>query len=823
MVRKLLVLILLASAVGLALQALSHRGQGSAGPGEEASSEGGSPEVGFAPGLEGDAGRPGGGAGPEGALRWDLRPEDSGQAGQLIAQVVEVDECIDPTGTRLILSAGGKEYSTEIQKDGGATFSGVRFDSGGTDFTLRTAVPDRKCFPERFTIGPGDVVGRPPAAGVSVALVHLHLLSGTVRDASSREPVEEASLEVDSFAVSTAVTDQAGRYELNLPEPAGTLIVRARGYQEFLWNFPEQTDLGPWLPGRRDFELLPDHLTSWLRVAAVAEPDRPAAGAELRIVELHSRPFPRLALAGLKSDERNTFLGSLESEVNAFGSLAGADGPVPERLDENGAALLRVKLPGDLQVTVRTGNLVATSQIEILPGTQEQVELTLLPGVTLEVRVVCSGRRLQQVPVALHSLADGRMERVVSDEVGWCRFEGLLPGRDVVLSVPGALERTGDWTAQSRRIRLPAAATEPHRVELELARDPLMEVEGRTVDASTRQPVIAWIVAENPTSDPPLQAIWTDGLGRFLITAVRAGDRLTFRADGYRDGTLDASQFGDSEVEVLLEPVRAGDTRLELRVVDATGKPLEDASVWTNTEIISETGRILARMPGESYRSTSRDGMLHLSAQLRPGERFVVDAAGTSMDGELSGRIRMEVSAGFAGVVELVLRPAASIAGTSEWPEGGSSLASVRVSWLSFEREATGGAWISTRGEPDGSFLLKGVPPGPGYLVAEAPFHGGLIVTSVPAAGLEHLRVDLEPLVDVPLEVLDARSRVPLRFASLQSPFDPGNAGSTTVPVPLGGQVKVRVSAPGYLSRELTVGAQEGRSDALVVELERVE
>jgi len=127
------------------------------------------------------------------------------------------------------------------------------------------------------------------------------------------------------------------------------------------------------------------------------------------------------------------------------------------------------------------------------------------------------------------------------------------------------------------------------------------------------------------------------------------------------------------------------------------------------------------------------------------------------------------------------------------------------------------------RVEPDGEFLLEGVPPGPGYLVAQAPFHGGLIERTVPASGLEHQRVDLQPLIDVRLQVVDAISRVPLRFASLQSPFNSDSAGSGTVSVPLGGQVSARVSAPGYLPKEMKVGGRQGRGDSLLVELRRVE
>ena len=811
---------LLASVVGLALQSLYHRDQRSAEPGVAASTSGGPQESQSPSALEGGFSRDGDAL--EEALREDIQPGDPGQAGTLTAQVIEVDECIDPTGTKLILSAGGEEYRTEIQRDGGAAFSGVRFAPGGTDFTLRTAVPDRKCFPEKFTISPGDLVGRPPSAGVSVALVHLHLLAGTVRDASSREPIPGASLEVDSFAISTAESDAAGRFDLNLPEPLGTLIVRARGYQELLWHFPEQTDVGPWLPDQRDFELLPDHLTSWLQVVALLGPDRPAAGAELRIVELRTLPFPRLALAGLKSDERNVFLDSLESEVNAFGRLAGMNGPVPERLDEAGGALLRVQLPGDLQVTARAGNLVATSRVEVLPGTQYELELFLEPGVTLEVVVVSAGRRVQRVPLALQSLSDGRAERDESDEAGVCRFEGLLPGGDVVLSVPTAERKSVNWAAESHRIRLPVAATEPHRFELELRETSLIEVKGRTVDAFNRRPVQARLLATSPGSGPPSQAVETDEEGRFLLTA-RSGDSLTFRADAYRDQAISASRFDEADVEVLLEPVRAGDTRLGLRVIDRKGAALEDASVWTSAEIVSQSGRVLARMPRRTYRSTSEDGVLHLSAQLRPGERFVVDAFGTSVDDESTGQVRVEVPSGMFKQADLALLPAVSISGTIEWPEGGSSLSSVRVSWHSSAREATGNAWISTRSRSDGTFLLEGVPPGPGFLVAQAPFHGGLLEANLPASGLEHVRVDLEPLVNIRLEPIDARSKVPLRFATLQSPFDSESARNGTIQVPIGGQVEVRVSAPGYLPRLLTVGEQSGSRSPLVVELERVE
>ena len=109
----------------------------------------------------------------------------------------------------------------------------------GSEFELATELPDRLCFPPRFRVDSTDLTGDPPSYGLSVSLVHRHALRGRVLDAVTGAGIAGAVIEVDSFAWRIVRADAGGGYEVELPEPRGSILVRAPGYQERLWGFPE--------------------------------------------------------------------------------------------------------------------------------------------------------------------------------------------------------------------------------------------------------------------------------------------------------------------------------------------------------------------------------------------------------------------------------------------------------------------------------------------------------------------------------------------------------------------------------------------------------
>jgi len=756
----------------------------------------------------------------EAALREELPDGALARTGSLIAQVVEVDGCIDPAGTELILSHGGEEQRTPILPDGGALFENVRFEPGPTRFELRTSVADRRCFPESFSIDPVDLSGSPPSAGVSVALVHLHLLSGRVRDAASRSPIGGAVLEVDSFAVSNTVSDAGGAFQLNLPEPQGTLIVRARGYQELLWAFPEETGLGRWLPDQRDFELLPDRLTAWLEVKAKDESGRPAALAELCLSELSSLPIPQQSLAGLQSGERDDFLKRLEGDVNAFGRLVGENGPAASRLDEQGAGLIKVLVPGTLRVTVRQGTAVASAECAMRAGERKQLLLTLRPGSALTVRAVASGRPVQGVPLELESLDSDRRMRAMSDGRGRARFEGLAPSEEVVLELgEAALAEGAGWSAPALRLKLPdqERSTMPE-VEFELQAERRIEYEGQVLDEETRVALEAHLVPERVGVEPLLSAVATDEDGRFRLIAPQ-GDRLLVLSNGYRERVVELGGSKEPPLEILLEPLRRGGTRLDLRLADRDGRALPSGVVYFEATVLSSDGQVLAGLRENVPDFADANGRVRHSLSLGPGERLLLLAAGETSAGDLKGRGRFELAAGQELAAELTLLPACAISGRVEGPDGGPARAGLQLAWQS--NEGLGGTWASGKTDRQGHFRLTGLSAGAGRLVVQAHFHGALLERDLPPAGLRELVVRLEPLAQVELRPVDATTRIPLRQAGLRSAFQPPGLRPTSVLVPPSGRVQVRVSAPGYRPRTLVLSSRQAAGGPIEVPLER--
>ena len=761
----------------------------------------------------------------ETTVRVGLPGGDLTGLGSLIAQVVEVDGCIDPTGTELVLSGAVAESRARIQPDGGATFLDVRFEPGVTRFRLRTSVVDRKCFPESFSIDTSDLSGSPPSAGVSVALVHLHLLSGLVRDASSRKAIEAATLEVDSFAISSTVSDAEGAFHLNLPEPEGTLIVRARGYQELLWQFPEQTGQGRWLPDQRDFELLPDQLTCWLLIKVVDEQGRPAVGAELSVADLGTLPIPQQALVGLNSLERVEFLQSLEAEVNGFGRVPGEHGAESDwlQLDDQGECLVQAHLPGDIRVTVLKGTAVASAVRTMRPGQNGDLLLTLSPGLVLGVHVVSDGRSVPRVPIGLKILENHRGLVSFSDEDGQARFEGLSPSDEVVLDVvPGLSKANGErdsfWQASALRLKLPDQVGPIQCVELEIQALQHRRISGRVLDQLTRQPLRAHLVWTWMTPAKGMSTETCDAEGRFSLF-LADGHSFLVRADGYRDRVVESRSLLSDTPEILLIPLEEGDTRLGLDLVDAEGRPLPFSEVSFNLTVESSEGRPLARQVEHPAEPSDSEGRVLRTFSLQPAERLSILAVGVAQAGHLKGRGKYELQAGQSLEGVLTLRPTCAISGQVEWPHGGRDGTGVRALWASDGVDER--FWSTGRVEPDGRFRLEDLSPGSGKLLLQAAFHGALKALDLPESGLEDVQVRLESMREFEVRVIDADSRIPVRRPAVLSPFESSGTRQNSVVVPASGQVTVRVLAPGYRPRAVEISGNSDAPGPIEVALER--
>jgi len=366
-----------------------------------------------------------------------IRTESTATRGTVFCSVNEVDMCIDPVGTTLILrnERTGDEQRSVIDSNANAMFEDVELPGA---YELRTAVADRRMFPARFDLEPAQFDGTPPSTSLSVSLVHVHDLSGVVRDATTRQPIAGAVVEMDSFFVSRSETDKGGRYELNLPEPRGTVIVHAPGYQEFLWRYPETTARGgTWLPDERDFELLPDMVTSWIDVAAFRVDGSPAAGAALDVVELQSFGIADEDLAGLGAQQGAEFLMELNATFDGFGRVEGVADPVLQNLDEYGRGTLIVRVPGRLRIMVRDGPELAAVEVDVNAGQRTNIEMHLEPSIKLHIEAVHRGEAVSGVEVFAEVDGVDRHRAITTDTRGRVALTRLLPGSEVVLHVNG--------------------------------------------------------------------------------------------------------------------------------------------------------------------------------------------------------------------------------------------------------------------------------------------------------------------------------------------------------------------------------------------------
>ncbi len=661
----------------------------------------------------------------EGAAADDVGAErevagDAGGAavvGTLVVQADEVDQCLDVRGSVLVLEnrSTGRTHRAVILENGGAAFEAVRFAPGRTTFALRTEVPDRACFPAEFVIAHADLTGDPPAAAVSVALIHRHGLRGVVRDAETRRPIEGANVEVDAFEANGTVTDGEGRYALELPEPRGTLVVTAPGFQELLWRYPEETDAGAWLPDRRDFDLLPDRLTAWVDVNATREDGSPAAGAEVEVEPLETRAPPAAALDGISASSRRDFLESLRSDVDAFGAAAGARGDLLDPLDDRGRALLRLRLPGRYRIIVSAGDRAGAAEVDVAAGERVEAAVELAPAAVLLVRARCEGEPVSAA-VRYEPAEGGEAISTFTDFGGEARIGPLLPGTAGALVVPASF--------QPFRSPAPVPVLLPPQggeVVVSLPLQRRTPVKGEVLDERTGRPIagarVRWLDADR-VPDPTTERR-TDAAGRFE-TAAPPGGVLRAEAFEYRGGEAARAGAAGELAPIRLAPIELdpfdGSTRARLRTVDPTGAPLAGARVRIDATLIHADGRTepgFSHLGGESV-----EGGLVLPTlgwPLRPGES--VRLAVVARTSERSGVAESVVAHGEDRDIDVVLRGSAAITGTVRL-DGALPIGDVVVRWVpDGDRDP-----VETTSGDDGTFRLDGAPSGPGTLTARLPF-----------------------------------------------------------------------------------------------------
>ncbi len=731
--------------------------------------------------------------------------------GTVTVQADEVDQCIDVRGSVVVVEdiCDGREYRARVSESGAAVFEDVRVAPGEMTFRLHTDVPNRVCWPESFTVAREQWTADPPTFGISISLLHEHRLGGVVRDARTGRPIAGATVAVDSFAMSEATCDADGEYDLNLPEPRGTIIVTAPGYQESLWQFPEETPGGRWIPDRKDHELVRDPLTSWVDVVVEAADGAPAAGAELEVGLVRRAALPEEVLAEMAGATRRRFLDALEDDLDAFGPVIGADEPLIDHADEAGRARLRIAAPCRFELAARHSAGTAREVVEIGPGEEREVRLSLGPSASVQVTVTRQGDPVVGACVELFRLGTRRLEW--TDDDGRAEVGGLAPGGGATLAVQDLVSSAG-----RRTVSVPSSG-EVAKVEVELGAA-LVDVQGVVLDATSDGPILGATVAWIDATGGRVSQAGTSASGTFTLAAGDGG-QIEAQYDGFRTMRVPRPP-GDRVAPIRLIPIGAGTTTLAVDVVDAAGEPL-DADVTATPVVVGPNGERSVLLFATGNR---RDG-IDLSLDLAARESATVDVSVRSRSAALHPFVVRNgahdeqwigaaafrafiVGAGEQRRETIRLMPPAAIRGAVYF--GAAPIADAGVTWRSARAADT------TRSQTNGAFELAVVAPGPGVLGVSTAFFGAVVELDVPSGGLDGVDVRLVALVPVPLRVEAAGGR--LVAARVRTVLEDVDAASG-VRVPRGASLTATISADRFRSETIRVSSAAADEGGVTVVL----
>lgn len=517
-------------------------------------------------------------------------------------------------------------------------------------------------------------------------------ITGLVRDASSRDPLESALVWIEDpvsegpWAV--ARTDSRGRYALRrAPGPeTGRLRVEMAGYVGSSTR---------WTAGSPAPTLVPEPAATVF--GRVVDPEDQAV-ADVRITLGNRRATPtdaegRFRLGGLRP-------GAMPSLV------AEAPGFAPTAVDLPKLAPGRAH--GEIHVVLEPGIQGFGYVFDAEEEPVENARVTLIPA----GRDAASPWRVGAVPtpglrepLATTTDSTGRFEILDVSEGSYrvtVQAAGFAP-----TAVPG-VEVAGDADS----VDLGSIYVNPGvRLEGRVVDPTGSPVEGATVGPDLEGSFLAGVLSGPWAADPEAQVL-TDVEGRFEIADLSPGQRLGLwvTRDGYVrlhvEGLRAPAEEPVEPLEVVLQP----GGRLEGVVTDASGNPLADASVQTGRVMRTPTGPsvILPESPS-GFVSTGEDGRFQVT-ELPPGELFLRAEKKGFLPSEIR---RLEIEPGIPmEEIRVVLERGATITGRVFDPEG-VPVPRASVRWI--DHPSGGGTGLT---DGDGRYRLEGIPLGAGTLEA---------------------------------------------------------------------------------------------------------
>jgi 5-hydroxyisourate hydrolase-like protein (transthyretin family) len=342
-----------------------------------------------------------------------------------------------------------------------------------------------------------------------------------------------------------------------------------------------------------------------------------------------------------------------------------------------------------------------------------------------------------------------------ADETGRFEVAGLPAGRfDLTARAPGFAAGVVPG------IEIPEGAGSVEVGTVELA--PGVAVEGRVVDR--RGQPLAGVEVRAQAGDPsgmmwaflatrsgPPQAV-TAADGWFSVADRRRGEKvdLVFNGPGHAATRLPGVEVPpEAPLEVVLDPL----STISGRLLDPKGDPI--AGGWVIASIVRRSGSgasastVFASMPGGSAPSDDEGGFV-LSG-IEPGS-VKLDAQAPGRQPATLGEVEVAPGQDLEGV-EIVLPPAAAVAGTVVGPDGQPAVG-VEVQQVS-ERGDERSFFAESFTDGDGRYRLDGVAPGARRFMASDEDHPHKVAELEVAPGENRLDFQLEGGWEVSGRVVD--------------------------------------------------------------------
>ncbi|PFG05371.1 carboxypeptidase regulatory-like domain-containing protein [Bacillus sp. es.034] len=527
---------------------------------------------------------------------------------------------------------------------------------------------------EGYAINVNNVFLAPGQAEVlDIALIPFPAtIQGTIRDSVTMNPISGALVKVvipnTDIVVGSALTSSDGTYSLgNLPTGSYNVVISADGYG---------TVVIPVI-------LIPNETET---VNAALDPN--PAGITGTVFNAQTATGIQGALVRIFNSDGVFITSTLTDEDGAYVITGLAEGQYTAiaRADGFGDQIAVVTLsPGETEIL----NFSLSNQPAVLRGTVRD-RVNHLPIQSALIQVFRVGTT---IPVA----------SVLTDSSGEYLITGLDPREyRVVFSAD-------DYTSEVFRIFLTNGET--RTLDVELGRQPAT-LKGTVTDAGTGTPIQgAAVVTVISGSGIVVASTLTDQEGRYILTGLPAGDyNVIFSADGYVSQTIPIT-LSLGETAILNAALESNPATITGNVRDAgTLAAIEDALI----QVFTTDGRLLG------VTLTDRDGNYTLSG-LPGGEVvIVVRARGYQSQFQTVTLIR-----GTTRTLNFLLKDnPASIRGYVTDIQTGAPISQVLVQIFPVGSQVP---IRSTLTDPNGFYILSGLPPGnfiirftaPGYPVKE--------------------------------------------------------------------------------------------------------